>query len=244
MNTENIEKVGKVSKLKLDELSEYQKINIAELAAESRLIDVVLELKKRGIETSPAALSRYLRRERERALLEDGDDLKKAVSELAERAKDGALREGSLEAVRQRLYERVLVSNDPEEALNLYNAMLKEEAHVRELELEARKVKVAEEQVRLQAIKLASGGGKSVRAVVEASAVVEGDELAGRMPAVPVPVPVSEREQKLVELVGDLAGIVNGGGLSEEKVLAVRERLGREGKLLSEEGAIERMVIR
>ena len=38
-------------------------------------------------------------------------------------------------------------------------------------------------------------------AVVEACAVVERDELAGRMPAVPGPVTVSEREQQLLENV-------------------------------------------
>lgn len=232
MNTQNIEKVGKVSKSKLDELGEAQKNNIAELAAASRLIDVVMVLKAEGIQTSPAALSRFLRRERERHLLEDGDDLKGAVETLAERAKDGTLREGSLEAVRQRLYERVLVSNDPEEALKLYHAMLKEEAKVKELELEARKVKVAEEAVRLQGIRLAGGGGKSVRAVVEASAAVEGEDHGGKMAVVAVANP--ERERKLLELVSDLDGIVNGSGMAEEKVLAARVRLGSEGRLLSE----------
>jgi hypothetical protein len=227
MNTENTKK--SVAR-KLDSLSDEQKNFVLETAANARLIDVVESLREYGIVTSVPTLSRFLQRDREKRLLEDGKAMRESVVALAERGKDGVLREGSLEAVRQRLYERVLVSNDPEEALRLYNAMLKEEAKVKELDLEARKVKVSEEQVRLQAIKLAGVGRKPAPhlgplpkgegEVVESSIVTE--ELSGR-------------ERKLSELVRDLAGIVNGSGTAEEKVLAARVRLGSEGKLLSEQ---------
>ena len=59
-----------------------------------------------------------------------------------------------MEAVRQRLYERALVSQSPEEARELYAAMVKEEARFKELELEARKIAALEQQVKLQELRI------------------------------------------------------------------------------------------
>jgi hypothetical protein len=224
----NTETEKKMVVRKLDSLSQEQKSYVLDRAANGRLIDVVDDLREQGVVVSVPTLSRYLQRDREEQLLADGKEMKEAVAALAERGKDGALREGSLEAVRQRLYERVLVSTDPEEALKLYNAMLKEEAKLKELELEGRKVKVAEEQVRLQAVKIAAGNrrGPHPGPVPEEEGVVVETSI--------VRDEVSERERKLLELVGDLVGILNGGGMPEEKVVAARARVGTEGRLLSE----------
>src|SRR6266498_1975338 len=82
MKNENIEKTGKISKL--ETLSDTQKSWIIELATNARLVDVVMALKEEGIETSPASLSRFIRKDREKRLLEEGTEMKEAVSALAE----------------------------------------------------------------------------------------------------------------------------------------------------------------
>ena len=72
--------------------------------------------------------------------MEDSEDSTAAVEKLATRGKEGTLRVGTLEAVRQQLYTQALEATTPEEALQLYSAMVKEETRLKELELEARKV--------------------------------------------------------------------------------------------------------
>jgi hypothetical protein len=221
------ENVDKRTVCKLDELTEEQKSFVLEMAANARMIDVVEALKEHGVLVSVATVSRYLQRDREKRLLEDGGEMKEAVAALAERGKDGTLRKGSLEAARQRLYERVLTSNDPEEALALYNSMLKEEVKLQELALEERRVKVAEGQLRVQRLRLRKD--ETHKAMVECSdAVVEAMVVNEAR--------LSERELKLVELVWDLSGILNRGGGAEEKVMDARSRLGDGVKLLEECG--------
>jgi hypothetical protein len=153
MNT-NENQIARKPQGKLEQLSPEKQSWLLEIAAHSNLINVVEALKEHGIETSTSALSRFVRKHREEALLEAGEEMKGSVEALAERGKDGKLREGTLEAVRQRLYERALVSNSPEEARELYAALVKEEGRLKELELEARKVAALEQQVRLQGVRI------------------------------------------------------------------------------------------
>ena len=110
---------------KLEQLTPEKQSWIIEIAANARLIDMIEILEKEGIETSTSALSRFIREHRERDLMEAGEEMKASVETLAERGREGKLREGTLEAVRQRLYERALVSQSPEEALELYGAMVR-----------------------------------------------------------------------------------------------------------------------
>lgn len=58
------------------------------MAANARLGDVIVGLKKHGIDISTSTLSRYLRRERERRMLEARADSKDAVQELAAEGKE------------------------------------------------------------------------------------------------------------------------------------------------------------
>src|SRR3954471_20350671 len=126
MNT-NENQIVRKPQGKLEQLSPEQQSWLVELATHSTLINMVKTLKNEGIETSTSALGRFVQKHREQALLAAGEEMKAGVEALAERGKEGKLREGTLEAVRQRLYERALVSNSPEEAREMYAALVKEE---------------------------------------------------------------------------------------------------------------------
>jgi hypothetical protein len=117
----------------LENLEEDVRTWILETAPFTNLVDMVTDLRKRGVMTSAPTLSRFVRRHQERLLLAERAEIKGAVEELAAGGKEGKLREGSLEAAPQRLYERVLGSRDPEEARLLYGAMVKEEVRLKEL---------------------------------------------------------------------------------------------------------------
>lgn len=219
MKNENInkpEQTGKNPPRKLDSLTEEQLTKVMEMAENSRMIDVVDALKEFKIDVSVATLSRYLKRHREKELLNDRAEMQPTLTALAESGETGTLRKGTLEAVRQRLYDRVLASDDPTEALAMYNSMLKEESKLRELDIQARKVAVAEEQVRLQALKLKT----PTPATVIESSVIE-------PPALPA---ITDREQKLEQLLRQVTQTLNGPGLSEEKVLNARHQLAQESK--------------
>ena len=149
MNTENTSK----RRGKLEQLSEEMQTGIIEITMNSTLTNAVLALQKRGIDVSVPTLSRYVRKHREKLLMEEGEEMKGTVGALAARGKESAFRVGTLEAVRQRLYDRALLSNSPEEARQLYAAMVKEEAKLQELELERRRLGIAEEELKLKALK-------------------------------------------------------------------------------------------
>jgi hypothetical protein len=229
-NTNVVKKVGK-----LEQLSEEKQRWIGDLALNANQVDILESLKEHGIEVSAPTLSRFIKKHRAKLATEDGQALKESAADLAAQGKEGTLREGSLEAVRQRLFERALSSDDPEEARELFAAMQKEDAKVKELELEARKVAVAEQQVRLQAQKLAMEARRKGGAgtVVETATVEAIEKHAGKMPAVRA---VSDRERLLLELIRDVTGILNRGGESPEgRLLEARMRLGAEVKLLEGE---------
>ena len=208
---------------RLENLDEEKKLMILELAENTQVVDMVVALRQHGIMTSAPTLTRFIRRNQEKRLLEEGVESKDRVDALARRSKEWKLREGTLEAVRQRMYERALGSKNPEESMDLYRAMVKEEAQLREQELEARKVAVAEEQVRLQRMKIETEKAKArVPAEVIASEPIA--ETAAESKQLQAP-PTSEGEKQALELLQDLSQILNRAGDVEEKVLEARERL-------------------
>lgn len=225
----------------LESLDEKVRSWILETAAYANLTDMVVTLQKEGISTSVPSLSRFVRRHQEEMLLMEGREMKAAVDELAERGKDGRLRAGTVEAVRQRLYEQALQSRSPEEARLLYAALVKEETKLKELELEARKVAIAEEQLKLDALvaraKVLAGRVKVVSeengdgapetanqiATAETKETKEVKQLAGP----------SEREKRLTELVSEVSGILNSGGDLNERMMEARAVLAEGVKALS-----------
>lgn len=234
---------------KLEQLTPEQQNWILETAVNASLVDVTMALQKHGIDTSPASLSRFIRRDREKKMLEERKESEAVVQAFAECGRDGRLREGTLEAVRQRLYERALVSQSPEEARELFADLVKEEVKLREMELEARKVVALEQQVKLQGLKVevemvkarAQRGVTSAEVIESkplpgaAGALAEksaGDVRAGQEPGGP------RENQKLLLVLREVNEIVNRGGAPEEKVLELRVRLAEEMKAI-EPPAIE-----
>jgi hypothetical protein len=243
MNT-NEQQMTRKRPAKLEQLPEETQSWLLDMAAHTRLTDVILALRGHGIDTSMSALSRFVRKHREKVLMEDGAEMKASVEALAQRGKDGKLRDGTLEALRQRLYERTLVSNSPEEAREIYAALVKEEARLKELELEARKVAALEQQVKLQGLRIqvmaqqgAAGGG---RGRVKATEILESQapgedadraklevraELAGDPGEQKALGTAREGEKRMQRVVVETLQILNGPGMPYEKLQEARERL-------------------
>jgi hypothetical protein len=215
----------------LESLDESVRTQILEMAPYTNLTDMVIQLGKQGVTTSVPTLSRFVRRHQEKMLLAEREEMKEAVDRLSEGGKEGRLREGSLEAVRQRLYERVLSSREPEEARLLYAALVKEEMCLKELELEARKIALAEEELKVKAALALENARKRAKAEIfdaargDAEARREvgeggvGSAAEGEVKQLPGP---SESEKRLKEVVGQALEILNRGGALEERMLEVR----------------------
>ena len=224
---------------KLEQLAPELQEKIIDMAANARLIDIIEALREYGVETSVRSLKRYIRAHREKNLMEDREDSKGAVEGLATRAREGTLRVGTLEAVRQQLYTQALEATTPEQALVLYGAMVKEETRLKELELEARKVAALEQQVKLQGLKIeirARGVGvKAIKpAEVSESIAAPVAELTEGEGALEVKdAQKCEEERKRLELVlREINDIANAGGYPDEKVRELRARLAEEVKVL------------
>jgi hypothetical protein len=219
----------------LENLDPKTQEGILEIAANSSLPVVLNSLKEHGIEVSPSTLKRFIRRHREKCLLKDAEESKEAIDALAESGRSGKLREGSLEAVRQRLYDRALGSHDPEEARELFAAMVAEETKLKQIELEARKVAAFEEQVRIQRLKLELDAmAKRQKAVVASSEVVNAGakEVVEGADGAEKPKQLIEGNEgkRWLKLFGEVTGILNRGGAAEEKLLEARARLSEEMK--------------
>ena len=131
-------------------LTAEQLDGLFEMSKRAKLDDLVESLKEHGIKTSDTALSRYFKKRRAQELVESGKEVAASVEALAEQGRGGKLREGTLEVLRQSFFEKAAEGQSPEEARELYDALVKEEGRVKELELEARKVAALEQQVKLQ----------------------------------------------------------------------------------------------
>lgn len=171
MNTENTK-----SRSKLEQLSPEQQEMLLDLAKRGSLVDLAEALKEHGIETSDSALSRFIQKRRAVNAVENGKELAASVEALAEQGRGGRLREGTLEVMRQQFFEKAAGGVDGEEARDLYGALVAEEARVKELELEARKVAALEQQVRLQERRIEVEAMKARAALGRVKAQVVGSE--------------------------------------------------------------------
>jgi hypothetical protein len=233
--------MANVTTKKLDNLDPALQEWVLDAAANAqRLKDVINPLREHGVEVSVATLTRFVRRHREKVLAEDAQDMKGAVEGLANRGQAEALRKGTLEALRQRLYEEALkATNSPEQTLKMYGELLKEEAKLKELAIAERKLALAEEEVRLQKVRLrlaARAQGEKKRVKLNAVSVVENAVGAQQIEERSSAGTVAELKgaPKLAGVVKEMEGIVNGAGLAEEKALAARATLARERELVEE----------
>jgi hypothetical protein len=220
----------------LENLDPKMQEGILELAANGSLPAVLKSLEEHGIAVSLSTLKRFVRRHREKCLLKDAEESSEALEALAASGRSGKLREGSLEAVRRQLYDRALGARDPEEARELFAAMVGEETKLKQIELEARRVAAFEEQVKIQRLKVELDGvGKRQKAMVASSEVVEAGRVAEGGDAGEKPKQLTEGNEdgkRLVRLFGEVMGILNRGGLPEERLLEARALLCEEMKAM------------
>lgn len=114
-------------------------------------LERVLERLRNGkppIVCSPDALRRFARRLKEEALLEDAEEASETMEKLAAKAKNEKVREGTLEAARQRLYANALETNDLDTLQKFFTMMAEEKKQDQLLAIEDRKAKAAEENAK------------------------------------------------------------------------------------------------
>jgi hypothetical protein len=210
---------------------------LLDIAAQSRLIDCVDALKEQGIAVSIPTLSRFVKKHRAKSLLDSGEGLAESAEALRKRGKNGAFREATMEALRQRLFEKAINEMSADEELReMYLDLVKEEAKLKELELAERRVAVAEDQARLARVKAraALDDRPPRRVELEESEVVR--EAAGPTKLLEAKSESSGKEakQRLIDLIVNVAGVINGPGFAEEKVLEARLILAAGMKMVEE----------
>lgn len=104
---------------------------------------------KPPIVCSAAALRRFARRLKEDSLLEDAEDASETMEKLAAKAKNEKIREGTLEAARQRLYGNALDTNDLDALRKFFEMMVAEKKQEQLLAIEERKARAAEENAKI-----------------------------------------------------------------------------------------------
>jgi hypothetical protein len=208
---------------------------IIDLSAHASMPDVLKSLRNHGIEISPSTLKRFIRRHQEKCLLKDADEGKEALEALAANGRTGKLREGTLQAVRHQLYDRALDTTNPEEARELFAAMVAEETKLKQIELEARKVAAFEEQVKIQRLKVEMDAmAKRQKAVVASSAVVEsgakeiGEGADAARAGSAKQLTEGDEWKHMLTLFGEVLEILNRGGEPGERLLEARTLLREE----------------
>jgi hypothetical protein len=212
----------------LENLDAKTRAWVFEIASQAeRLSDVMEALKEVGIDVSVSTLQRFVRKHREERVVSEGEEMAGVAEKLAGRGRGETFRKGTMEALRQKLYEEALSSKQgTTETMEMYESLLREEAKLKELELAERKTAALEERVRLERERLELAAraklpaGERTRVEVGNEVVVE--EVAGG----------GAREGFLLEALRCVEVIVNKGGPAEEKVLELRLMLGGHQKLL------------
>jgi len=132
-------------------LTEEQRENLVELA-ETMTVETLVKALNGGpspIICSVPALRRFLRRLREEKLIKNGKESEENVATLAKHAEDPKVREATLTAARQKMFDCMVHTNDREALLEMFNALNVEKEKDRQNALEERKVRVAEENAKL-----------------------------------------------------------------------------------------------
>jgi hypothetical protein len=101
------------------------------------------------IECSLAAMSRFLKKAKEDKMLRDAQASDESVEAFAKRGENPKVREATLAAMRDRMFELVVDSNNADRLMETFESLKAEKEKERLLGLEERKVKVAEENAKL-----------------------------------------------------------------------------------------------
>lgn len=120
--------------------------------SEQMTLDKVLEVLKKAPEPivcTGAALSRFLKKAKEDKMLRDAEASDESIEAFAKRGANPKVREAALAAMRDRMFELMIDSNNAAHLMQTFDSLKAEKAQDRSLELEERKVKVAEENAKL-----------------------------------------------------------------------------------------------
>lgn len=100
--------------------------------------------------------------------------------------------------------------------------MVKEEAKLQELELERRRLAIAEKELKLKALKARAESGMTKAEVVESSASAEEAKLIEGVEGKLLAAPASENEGRLAAVIREAEAILNRGGELEGRLLEAR----------------------
>jgi hypothetical protein len=127
-------------------------------------IEIIVE-RLRGmkppIDCTASGLKRFIRRLKEEALLEEAEEASDTMEKLAAKAKESKMREGTVEAARQRLYANALETNDLESLQQFFKMMAEEKKQEQLMAIEDRKAKAAEENAKIGWRKLEMAAAQS-----------------------------------------------------------------------------------
>ena len=101
------------------------------------------------VHCSLGALSRFLKKAKEDKMLREAQDSDESIEAFAKRGKNPKVREAALAAMRDRMFELVVDSNNAAHLMETFESLKAEKEKERLWELEERKVKVAEENAKL-----------------------------------------------------------------------------------------------
>ena len=101
------------------------------------------------IRCNELALQRFIRRVKEEELWEEAEEGAEAMEKFAAKAKDGTLRDGKIEALRQRLYTNALLTKNLPALEDFFKMMTEEKKHAEMAAIEERKARAAEENAKI-----------------------------------------------------------------------------------------------
>lgn len=132
-------------------LTEDQRKNLLVLSRSMSLMDLckVVEGAPEPIRCSVAAMRKFIRRLEQENLLEEAEEDADMVADFAKRGQDPAVRDATLGAMQQRMFENAFETNNRELMMEMFQAMQDSRAREQDRAIEDRKVKVLEENAKL-----------------------------------------------------------------------------------------------
>lgn len=196
---------------KLDSLPAEVKERVREMSSDGRTIEEICGLLgSLGIGASQATVSRYLRTEEMR---ESSGELAASAEEFAKAEKGEVFRVGTLEALRQKMYEHALKSENGAEALGMYRAALAEEEKLRRMEMDRERLELQREGLLLQKQRLQLEAARgNVKLLLEAARILKDEGLGDGAK-------VAQLRDRLKGVLEVEAEVVGGG--VEKKVAAL-----------------------
>jgi hypothetical protein len=122
------------------------------MLSESMTLEQLVEVVKKAPEPivcSLGTMSRFLQKAQEDKMLRNAQASDESIEAFARRGENPKVREATLAAMRDRMFKQVVESNNGDRLMETFESLKAEKEKERLLELEERKVKVAEENAKL-----------------------------------------------------------------------------------------------